>query len=824
MGFSVIILLGSACSGFPIQLPTLPAVTTPSSTTAQPPTSLPEVEVSFRVKIPPNTPAGQPVYLNVLEEVTGLALSAQPIAMQLDGDGSYSLRKSFPMGSVVKYRYSRLSPSAPVLEHVSDGRQVRYRIYHVEGPGQVEDIVSRWTDTAFNSPTGRISGQIRDAASGQPVPNLLVLVGGAQTLTTSDGTFLVEGLPPGTHNLIAYALDGSYRTFQQGALVASDSTTPANFSIQPAHNISLIFVVSVPQDTIPAVPIRLAGNLIQLGNTFADLSGGVSTLASRMPTLSLLPDGRYSLTMHLPAGADIHYLYTMGDGFWNSEKTAGGGTRIRQIVVPENNAVIEDRVESWYSGSSAPITFDMTVPGNTPPEDYVSIQLNPVFGWTEPIPMWRLGNNHWAFVLTNPLDIVAHFNYRFCRNDQCGSADDAATRGERSVGYPMNTSLFPQTIVDQVDSWAWIENNPPQIIPSMPAVNPRGNAFLAGVEILPAYRPSWNSNFPRAIADLQGLGGNWIIVTPSWTFTRVNPPVLEQVPGQDPLWQDLISMIGVSQQSGLNVALDPTPHISLGAAAMWREAERSFSWWLVWFDRYRSFALHHADLAAHSGAQALILGGDWMEPALPGGALEDGTPSGVPADAESRWRNLLQEVRSRYNGPIMWSLSFQRAAERPPAFLDSVDQVYILFSEPLASNNNPSLAEMETEAARLLDSGLAPLFSRFNKPIILAAGYPSADGASTSCLPDPQGGCLDQTALSRPNDDIPTIQLDLQEQADIYQALLSTINNRTWIYGFVTRGYYPPAILQDKSTSIHGKPAQSILQAWFPHLLGVIPP
>jgi len=59
-------------------------------------------------------------------------------------------------------------------------------------------------------------------------------------------------------------------------------------------------------------------------------------------------------------------------------------------------------------------------------------------------------------------------------------------------------------------------------------------------------------------------------------------------------------------------------------------------------------------------------------------------------------------------------------------------------------------------------------------------------------------------------------------QADIYQALFRAINSRLWITGFVSRGYYPPTILQDKSASIHGKPAADILWYWYPRLLGAV--
>jgi hypothetical protein len=63
----------------------------------------------------------------------------------------------------------------------------------------------------------------------------------------------------------------------------------------------------------------MAGNLLQFGNTFSDLRGGLSTVADRMPVLTPLPDGRYSVSLFLPAGAHLEYKYTLGDGFWNSE-------------------------------------------------------------------------------------------------------------------------------------------------------------------------------------------------------------------------------------------------------------------------------------------------------------------------------------------------------------------------------------------------------------------------------------------------------------------------------------------------------------------------
>ena len=818
----LLVLLSLACTILPILTPSetpTPGQEIPTPVSATP---IPESEVTFRVEIPANSPGDQPVYLNILDEVSGLALNMQTYPMDQEDPLHYSLVLPLPYASAVKYRYSRQGPAAMVEEHVSDGRQMRYRLYHVEGPGVVQDVVTRWTDTKYEGSTGRINGQALDSQNGQPITNLLVVAGGSQALTTSDGSYLLEGLPPGTHNLVAYSLDGTYRTFQQGAVIAPESTTPAELRLTQAPVVNVTFEVSVPAGTIPAVPIRIAGNLVQLGNTFGDLAGGVNTVASRMPVLNLLPDGRYNIQISLPAGADVRYTYTLGDGYWNTELNQDGSRRVRQLIVPESDVIIQDTVDSWLAPDSAPITFDVNVPANTPVDDFVSIQFRPLYGWTEPIPMWHLGNNRWAFVLNNPLQTIGSMSYRYCRDDQCGAADDTQTMGPASNGYPINSSLFQQTMKDQVDAWAWLDSNPITVAVDPSDVTTVGSHFMAGIEMQPGYHPTWKPRAPEALTELQGLGANWVFLTPTWTYTRNTPPILELASGRDSPWYDIQDNIQQARQRNLSVAIYPIAQLPSPTNQWWAEAKRDFPWWSVWFERYRIFALHHADLAARNDAQALILGGDWLLPAMPNGTLTDGTPSGVPADAETRWRNLIQEVRTHFSGVIIWAIPYSQATNNPPVFLDSVDRIYVHFNPQLSTVTNSGRPDLQAEAAKLLDTAVLPLQARFGKAIMIGVEYPSVDGAALGCLNGLPDGCLNASALARPNPDVSGFPIDLGEQADIYSGLLSAINGRSWITGFISRGYYLPVMLQDKSASVRGKPAQEVLKYWFPRLLGTI--
>jgi len=189
--------------------------------------------------------------------------------------------------------------------------------------------------------------------------------------------------------------------------------------------------------------------------------------------------------------------------------------------------------------------------------------------------------------------------------------------------------------------------------------------------------------------------------------------------------------------------------------------------------------LHHAELAAQSEAEALILGGEWLSPALPEGKLAGGGASGVPAEAEQNWRDLIAEVRSRFSGQLLWSISNHGIVE-PPPFLDAVDQIYLTLKlEPGQSFS--SILGMELGG--WLDGVVLPAQILADKPLLLAVELPA----------DP----------------------DMQMQVNLYHTALSAAAEREWVNGFIARGYFPPAALLDASTSVHGKPASDLLEAWF---------
>lgn len=814
--FTMLIIAGllSACnlentlSGIGSKTPVQPPV--------QPDSGLPLAEVAFELTTFTQAPSGS-VTLEILDEITSLAFNPKRYEMASTGENQYKVVIPIAIGSVVKYRF--ISPGSPTaIEYSAAGKQVRYRMLKVDGPATISDFVAGWTNALYQGPTGRVTGQIIDLETNTPIPSALVTAAGAQTLTASDGSFLLEGLAPGTHNLVVYALDGKFNTFQQGAIIAENATTPATIFVEFAKLVRVTFVAQVPAGEIKGLPLRLVGSTYTLGNTFADLDGGMSSVASHAPVLSMIADDIYSVTLELPVGMDLKYKYSLGDGFWNGEHNKDGSFRIRQLIVPDSDLTVTDIIDTWAAGSNQSVSFTVTVPQDTPAGDVISIQFNP-YGWTVPIPMWPLGNNQWLYVLYSPLDMFGEIKYRYCRNDLCGIADDEATHAADTQGRSFNTNAEPQTIQDEISGWAnWKPTGVSTTIIA-PEISPRGTQFFAGVEFSPKFSPLWQPNTNNGLQDVLNYGANWVVVSPTWSYTNATPAVMEPVTGRDALWGDTISTVQMAEASSIKVALFPRLRSDLLAKDIWSEAITDSGWWDGWFDRYQKFTLHYADLATQTKTSMLILGGTDVTPALPEGTLVNGESSGVPEFSAEKWQNILKEVKNRYNGQIAWALPYPFPSTPLPEWLDSVDVIYVLFSAPLSESGSPSQGDLQEAFSRMFDEDIQPLADQTGKPVIIAIDYPSAEGGAGACIQLSEG-CLPFASLDQPSMISDVVPTNLQLQMDIYNSALNAIIDRDWIDGFISRGYFYPAALQDSSSSTHGKPASDVLWYWYPKLLG----
>lgn len=769
----------------------------------------PSVDIHFSIHLPSPLNNNEKVGLEILDEVTGLPYNSHLYEMIMVNGQEYSLDLSFPTGSVIQYRYMRIGNSI-TPEATSGGDQVRYRLLFVKNETLITDFLNTWQDTPFTSTTGSLFGAVLDSASGQPIADILVSAAGNLTFTDANGRFRIDGISPGVHNVVFYALDGRYQTFQQGANIVSGLTTPANVSLTSRSMVKVTFHVTAPNDAL-GVPIYFAGNLIQLGNTFSDLYGGMSVKAKQLPMLTPQEDGTYLLSIDLYAGTDLRYKFTLGDGYWNAEQQADGGFVVRQLIVPDQSITLEQTIISWRTPGIGPVTFNVSIPTEASPADEKYIQLKSGL-WTEPLPLWPLGNGIYLFILFSPLDDSLPISYRFCRNEDCDQAANAESLiSEANVTLSMTAQSINVTITEW-QNWKPAVQPTEVIAANIPV---KSSSYQTWIELTPEMTPSWRVYAPIGISKLSEIGVKTVLLSPQWYFSWENgqvAPIMGKTPFKTDLSSILDSVLGLGMESGLFPRLAPTETIQ----DAWMSETHSADWWNDWFSSYRQFILNYAQIAAEKQVNWFVIGGKDVMPAFPGGVFADGYASDVPEDFDDQWLQLISEIRSVYNGNLVWAANAQVSMDPLPHFVNLMDALYITVDSPIANNSNPTSDEILFNFSAVMNTQVYDAYISTQKPVIVGLAYPSVDGSATGCLMLDANCSNDGIFLEN---EIKSYPIDLDEQVLIYNVVLPVLSSQDWINGIALRGFDPTIINMDGASTLNGKPALDVIWYWFSGLI-----
>ena len=153
-------------------------------------------ETSFEVRIPSALNAGESILLEMIDEVTGIALNPERFKMDSSDGLTYTLRLPLVVGSVIRYRYVKDGQTG-IIERDPNGSQVHYRLYQVADASVVRDLITTWDSTPYQGITGELSGYIFDKKTEVPLPEIMVTVNGMRTFSSSDGFFKFARRPSG---------------------------------------------------------------------------------------------------------------------------------------------------------------------------------------------------------------------------------------------------------------------------------------------------------------------------------------------------------------------------------------------------------------------------------------------------------------------------------------------------------------------------------------------------------------------------------------------------------------------------------------------------
>ena len=764
----------------------------------------PRAEVIFSVTLPQNLSENEDLVLEVLDDLTGEFFNPKLYKLSSTDGKIFSINLPFIVGEKVKYRYVRYGEQT-LYEYTAKNEPLQYRLYYVNGPGLVEDAIAAWQDQPYTGSYGRIRGQLVEKSTQLPVPNVSISAAGIRTISAADGSFILEGLSPGLCNVVISSLDGAFETFQQGALIAEESTTPIILELQKRSFVDVNFLVKLPEGFYTELPLRFASNLSLLGYPETKLSAGGYTSAANLPEFTPVSNSEYTLSLSLPVGEHIRYKFTLGDGFWNAELGQEGNFVVRDLVVSKNSTDIRKKIASFDSPGIGPVLFEITTSELVPANEEVAIQFNAI-GWTEPIPMRKTGINQWRFTLHSPTHLLPTFEYRFCRN---GSCDKAIS--DSNSNAVVTTHNLPQTISLELVSWDFLDSvsGLTNVETNGGSVQPRTD-FITGYELISEFPITWANYIDDGLASISSTAANWVIYSPTWSVTNINPPLFEPLPGHDLLWPELKTMSAHISTNHLQSVIFPILADETELNEFWLNGKRDIGWWQTFYERYQRFILQNADLAQITEASAFILGDPGMRPSMKDGALSNGSSSNSPANADEQWGQLVRDVRAHYTGPIIGVVSFpELQANAIPSWIKEVDAIYILFSPPLVSSDDNSVISLVTTFDQVLDAEIYPILGELGKPVLFGLDYPSNSQAINGCV-STNGSCLH---YGSGNFSDQTVDLDLQTK--IYNAAILSCARHTWINGFIARGYNPTVVLRDQSSSLYGKPASDVLWFWF---------
>ena len=330
------------------------------------------------------------------------------------------------------------------------------------------------------------------------------------------------------------------------------------------------------------------------------------------------------------------------------------------------------------------------------------------------------------------------------------------------------------------------------------------NAFQKGISLI-----DWTSfNLPspglylppgtdRSLLNLAATGANWVgfqvnagqMTIESTTIFRDSPATATD--------EELRRVVDLAHSLGMRVMLRAFLGQLYNDPGHWSNhigtAFTSEDQWQEWFASYRDNINHYATFSQEAGVDMLCIG----------------VEMGGVTHREEEWRRVIQEVRERFKGPITYSsLCKPFASDSFPEmsrikWWDAMDYIGVTGYYQLTDKNDPTVEELKaawTEKGHL--ALMENLSSRFNKPIIITEiGYYSKDGVNRW----PAGYGREAP-------------IDLQEQADCYQAALEVLWGKPWLKGiFWFQWDADPSSGGSNSDTFtpYGKPAQEVLKRFY---------
>ncbi|MFA5188847.1 MAG: putative Ig domain-containing protein [Patescibacteria group bacterium] len=292
------------------------------------------------------------------------------------------------------------------------------------------------------------------------------------------------------------------------------------------------------------------------------------------------------------------------------------------------------------------------------------------------------------------------------------------------------------------------------------------------------YNDYQNFTSNQTVDKMKADGCEVIAVLVTQYQDAINSTTIYPISSKTPSDAGLAQIITYIHDSGLSVMLKPHVDVQSGA---WR-GEITFSSeadWQAWFASYRQFLNHYLDLAEANQVEIFVIGTEFK----------------ATEHRETNWRDEIANARTSFSGQLTYGANHDSYFN--VVWWDALDFIGVDAYFPLTSSYSPTVEELKI-AWQPYISALQNFAEAYGQDIVFTEfGYQSLNGTNISPWWAPSG------------------TIDLQEQADCYQAIMESAYNQPWfkgMYGWMW--YWNPA--QDINRfDVWNKPAELILRDWY---------
>ncbi len=294
------------------------------------------------------------------------------------------------------------------------------------------------------------------------------------------------------------------------------------------------------------------------------------------------------------------------------------------------------------------------------------------------------------------------------------------------------------------------------------------------------------SDVDASLRTLAETGANYVTITPGWlTDNEKSSNVYRKA--RTPSDEILIYTIKKAHTMGLKVMLKPHIDISNGNWRAFIDPNDK----ATFFKNYGNMIMHYANIAKDNNVAMFSVGCELYK-------LTTNQAN------EHYWRDLIAQVRSVYKGGLTYSATASSSYydETILPFWDALDYVGVDIYRKLADDKNPPISEMLANWQKVENDFVLPLKNRVKKPILITElGYRSIDGAAM----EPENYTQDAS-------------VDLQEQADLYKAMLEFWKDKDYMVGIHIWDWKPwenAGGSTDKDYTAQNKPAEDVLTSYW---------